>query len=217
MSISYTKRLKNEMENLEYQSDKIISPEKYYIIKIYTPADFNTMKNMGKIFLARNTLHVPLVTYVFQNEICLIFSCMNEDQTHYLNGSQQKIISEYSSYVSVELGCPDCIVNIIEFESQTQVVSYLIWKTYTNSQLCAYNISNKSITMEDINLYTQTEMIEKLGDLGINWEDISSEEKYGIFLKLKKEKNTYMISTLSEYLDARNSKKYINYIFGTVV
>jgi hypothetical protein len=53
--------------------------------------------------------------------------------------------------------------------------------------------------------------------MGINWEeDISNERKYGIFLKLKKDKNSYVISTLSEYIDARNSKKYVNYIFGEV-
>jgi hypothetical protein len=217
MSTSYTKKLKNEMENLEFQSDKFIPSEKYYIIKIHIFAEYDIIKNLGKIFLARNPQHTPLTSYVFQNELCLIFSRMQEDQSHYLNGSQQKIISEYISYVSTEVQSSNCHANIIEFESQTQVVFYLMWKVYTNFQLCAYEISNKNISMEDINSFTQTELIEKLENIGINWEeDISNERKYGIFLKLKKDKNSYVISTLSEYIDARNSKKYVNYIFGEV-
>ena len=217
MSTSYTKKLKNEMENLEFQSDKIIPFEKYYIIKIHVLAEYEVIKNLGKIFLARNSQHTPLTTYVFQNEIYLIFSRMSsEDQNHYLNGSQQKIISEYVSYVSIELK-RGCEVNIVEFETQTQVVFYLMWKVYTNFQLCAYEVSDKSIKLEDINSFTQSEIIEKLESMGINWEeDISNERKYGIFLKLKKDKNSYVISTLSEYIDARNSRKYVNYIFGEV-
>lgn len=215
MSVPYTKRIKNDMEDIEHDSDKFISSGKYYIIHISIPNyPPENMKNFGKIFLTRNSEHQPLSTYIFENELYLIFSCYEEEKSHYLEGSHQEIISEYVSFISSETSSSEIKAHIVEFYTQTQIISYFIWKIYLNSRMYISKISDGKIDSNDIQSQTLNEITTLLGEYGVDWESLPNENKYGVFYKLKKSNEKYVISTLSEYFDARNNQKYLNYIFG---
>jgi len=209
------------MEEIEKESDKFISPEKYYIVHLKfenynkETSPPNQIKNLGKLFLTRNPLHQPLSVYTFEDEFSLIFSCVDENSDHYQHGSQQKIISEYVSYISNELSISSVRCSIIEFFSQIQIISYFTLKIYTNARKFILYTSNKKITEEDVNNKTFSELIDQLKEYGHDWVDTPNEMKFGVFLKLKKQNEKYIVSTLSENFDARHTQKYITYIFGS--
>lgn len=217
MSISYIKKIKNEINEIERESDKFISSNKYYIIYLKFPIDqcenlsLEVTKKLGKIFLNNKPDHRPLCNYVLEDEIYLIFPPSDD---HYLDGSYQKIISEYASFFSNYMKCSSVICKIIEFSSQIQIVTYFTLKTYLNSRKFIIKLSKDKISEEDISSKTLFELVEDLEKDGISWDGISNENKFGIFLKFKKQNEKLVISTLSECFDARNNEKYINYIFG---
>ncbi len=214
---SYAKRLHNEMVLLEEQSDHYISYEKYYVINIeiiqgnISP---EKVQKWSKIFLTKN-LNRPIVVYVYQLTISLIFSCLEENESHYLGGSHQNIISEYTSVVANMIPNESNIkCNIVEFDTQTQIFTYFLWKVYCNSRNCINKILPNNISLNYIKSLTLEESITMLKDLGIDWSNLPNTERYGTFYKLKKKKNKIVVISLSEKFDARDSRKYTNFIFG---
>lgn len=208
-TISFAKKVQNDMEMIEMESDRHIEQTKYYLIHLHdSNLDSESVKVYGKTLLANNQEHIPLAVYIFDTHIYLIFSCVDPESKHYQNGSQQKIISEYVSYASLKLNSANISCKIVEFATQTQVITYFTWKIYNNSKNYISSLLKKEIDK------TIMESIEELKKNGIIWDEILPENKYGSFYKLKKMNDKIYISTLSEYFDANNFQKYINYIFG---
>lgn len=221
MSISYIKKIQNDIDDIERESDKFISPDKYYVIYLRFPVrdcenlSLESTKKLGKIFLNHNPHHQPLANYVFKDELYLIFSPMDDlSKELYLNGSYQKINSRYVSYFSKYLQCENVGCTIIEFTSQIQIVTYFTLRIYVNSRRFILGLLNDKLSEEDISSRTLSELTDELKNYNQDWETIPNEQKFGIFLKLKNTGNKIVVATLSECFDARNNQRYINYIFG---
>jgi hypothetical protein len=229
MSISNVKKVYSEMTMLESESDYCIPFNKYYILNLtLEPSTKNNIKelkqnktkcikkinleDLAKKMLSRNMNHQPLSVYIFKNNISLIFSCLEENQNHYKNGSHHKIISEYVSVLSLEL---KSLINgsIVELDTRTSVIMYLIWKVHSNSLRCIVDKSEGTISINDTKIQTLGELKIRLNIVDVIWDDIDLTNRYGIFFKLKKKKNTIIIDSLSEFLDSRDIKKYTNFIF----
>lgn len=216
--VSFTTKMKNDMEVIENESDRYIDPSNYYILHIQELNSLSQnfaginekIKIFGKSLLTRNNLHIPLCVYIFENHIYAVFSCTDIAETaHYLGGSHHSILSEYVSIASDSLKSCNIKCNIIQFLSQTQIVSYFTWKIYTYSKNYILELLQKQSDE------TITELIQELRIAkNIEWEELSSDERYGTFYKLKKQNEKVVISTLSEYMDASKFQKYIQYIFG---
>ncbi|MDB4769432.1 MSCRAMM family adhesin SdrC, partial [bacterium] len=183
MSLSHLKRINNEIDILEKESDKVVSYDKYYIIRSsidvrseYELTDKSTsedsdgnnsnsddnkssedsdgnnsnsydnkssedsdgnieeisnnktsnedssesdisIEEIAKNLLTQKPEHQPSIVYFHENEIFLLFSCL-EGGHHYLNGSHHRLCSEYCSYFcNIFEGryVVDC--SIIEFDS----------------------------------------------------------------------------------------------------
>lgn len=208
--VSFTTKLKNDMEDIERESDKYIDPSHYYIVRIF-PQDYSfpeKIKSMAKTLLTRNSMHLPLTVYFFDKDVYAVFSCTDGAQ-HYLNGSHHAILSEYVSFASSFLEHSFVNCSIVQFLSQTQIVSYFTWKVYTYSKKYIEELLQKD---------SEETLMELIAELrktkNIEWDHIPSENRYGIFYKLKKQNDRFILSTLSEYLDASKYPKYIQYIFG---
>lgn len=212
--VSFATKMKNDMEVIEKESDRYIEPSNYYILHLQEinalPQYFEKIKTFGKSLLTRNNLHIPLCVYIFENHIYAVFSCTdNLESPHYLDGSHHSILSEYASILSVSMGASSIKCNIIQFLSQTQIVSYFTWKIYTHSK--NYILQRLQKKSDE----TITELVQELRiSKNVEWEELSSDERYGTFYKLKKQNEKLVISTLSEYMDASKFQKYIQYIFG---
>lgn len=219
MSISHIKKIQNDIDDIEKESDKFISPDKYYIIYLRFPNETKDLslditKKLGKIFLNHNPNHQPLANYVFEDELYLIFSPLQDASIYYLGGSYQKLLSEHVSYFSNYLKCGNVKCAIIEFASQIQIITYFTLRIYVNSRRFILGLLNDKLSEDDISSRTLSELTEELKNYNQDWENIPNENKFGIFLKLKNSGNKIVISTLSECFDARNNQRYINYIFG---
>nr|QBK86651.1 MAG: hypothetical protein LCMAC102_04470 [Marseillevirus LCMAC102] len=214
---SYGKRLHNEMILLEEQCDRYISYEKYYVINIeIIQGDISSeeIQKWSKTFLTSNR-NRPIAVYIYQLTISLIFSCLEENESHYLQGSHQNIISDYTSIVTNMIQTESNVkCNIVEFDTQTQIFTYFLWKVYCNSRNCINKISPNNIKLTYIKSLTLSELINMLKDLGIDYSNLPSMERYGIFFKLKRKKNKIVVVSLSEEFDARDTRKYTNFIFG---
>lgn len=219
MTTSNIKRLRHEMRHLEEISDKYIPHDMYYIVKVTgIDAIEGSAKKWGKNFLTRNVTHQPLCSYIFQSgpniNIILIYSCLENGEEHYIDGSYSKIISQYASLLGRELNI-DVVVNIVEFETRTQLLMYFSCLIHQNSRLSMITHSGNKITLSDIRNHTQQELLEKLSESGVDWSSIPEENKYGVFYKLKRRRGNIVIASLSEAFDTRDIKKYSIFIFGS--
>jgi len=170
--------------------------------------------DLAKKLLSRNTFHQPLATYVFGNSIFLVYSCVDEEQTHYKDGSHHKIISEYVSMLSIELK-RTISGSIVELDTRTSVSTYFAWKIHSNSLEFMVEVSKGQISLNDTKTKTMGELTIILQDNDVDWNSASlAPEKYGVFYKLKKKKGKVVIVDLSELFDSRDMKKYTNFIFG---
>lgn len=218
MSISVIRRLRNEMKALEENTDKYIPPELYYIVKIRIQcSDRDSIEKWAKIFLSSNLDHQPLATYTFvdqTSEIILIFSRLEEENDHWHQGSHSLIISHYVSTLSKEFD-GDVSAKLVEFASKTQVLAYFSLLVHDNSRRNMILSSRNNISSIEIRNCTHQELLDKLEEYGVDWELTDPSQKYGTFYKLRKKKGKVMLSTISEAFDARDTKKYSMFIFGS--
>lgn len=214
MAASYSKRISNEMELLEKNSDRYISPDRYYICSFTVEGgEWSEVEEAAKKYLSRNVKHQPLATYAFGDTFLLVFSCLDDNQSHYLEGSHHGIISEYISDIARETG-KSTIGKIIEFTTTTQVITYLIWKVQINSKQSIISCSDGMITENDLRSKTEKEVIAKLSKNGVDWDEIDSVKKYGSLYKLCRRGGKVVFSQLSEKLDGRETRKYSKFVFG---
>ena len=199
---------------IEQESDRYIPPHKYYIL-ILTISDTKSLnlREIAKKMLVKNISHQPLSAYVFENDIFLVYSCVDNEQNHYNGGSHHKIISEYVSGLTLQLKTK-IEGKILEFDSKTSVITYFIWKIHSNSLKFMVDVSNDKISSGDTKTKTLGELTLSLQDLGIDWDNLDPVDKYGVSYKLKKKKGKIIVCQLSEFFDSRDMKKYLNFIFG---
>lgn len=214
MPTSYLRRFHNEMTTLEDECTFLIPSDKYYIIRLtWEPrnvVDVNDIHEFSKSLLTRIT-HQPLVVYAYDTEVCLIYSCVDENSKHYRGGDHHALCSEYSVLFAKRFPNVEGLVcRITHFDTQTQVLGYLAWRVYKNYTSTLSGVS-QNVSEKDLSSLTLQEVLEKAGD-AVN--SVTDTQKYGCLFKLRKKKGQPSISMLSEYIDARNMAKYSNFVFG---
>lgn len=210
---SSVKRLNNEMFDIENQSDKYIQSTNYYILSISYSEDTEIDIKSKAEELLKSVLNQPLCVYYFDKTLLLIFSCQEENESHYLNGSYTLIISYYSTTLSLDIG-NNVICKIIEFETRNKLLSYICWKVRWNYTLLLETKSNYEISQKDIYNYTLKEICDSLKDIGFDVDKCNEEEKYGVLIKLNyDDKGNIIVESISENIDFLNFKKYYNFIF----
>lgn len=194
----------SEMQVLEQESDKIINPENFYVIKIKLADDhsFNSMKKWtNKILKQENS---PSCVYLYMSLLFLIFPCCVQDKEHFLSGSHHSLISYYTSKIISLSNDYSAQVSIIEFTNKIQLFTYFSYQVYSNSVNTLLNILGKPYR----GTKTHAELLSLL-DEGV-WDNLEDHQKYGIFYRRYKKG----LSSLSEILDCRNETKYTTFILG---
>ncbi len=206
--------LQNSMIKLEEKSVGFIPSENFYIISIEIN---NHNKNIDIYDIGRNVLIdsvKPLVSYVWDKTIILIFSSVPKNKSHYLNGNKQLLISHFTSQFASLSGSKNVITRIIECEDKEELLTYMSWKIQSNYK--KYILSISSLEPDDIKKCTIKMLINKLKEGGINWDDDKNKDKkFGCFYKLVLNDSEYFYCTKCGQLNALNMNEYKKYIFGS--
>lgn len=210
------KRLENEMKLLEKESNLIIPNNNYYIIflkfNVNNPNSLKLEEYSKK--LLKDSKNQPFAVYIYYNQVAIFFSCREEEQEHFLGGNYQKLISYYVldavkfSNLKNEITC-----KIVLLESKTKFLIYLSWRAYKNSCKTMMRLSPK---MNKKIAYNRTidELIKDLNEKeNIVWNELTKEERYGTFLKLKKKENQIIFSKLSGKVNLCEERKYHEFLF----
>jgi len=221
---SSIKNLSSEITNLIAESTNLIPIESFYVIKTVVNVNEEILHSFSEIISkCLNFQPKPSACYhsytelqndIFELSIILIFPFAEEK--HQLNGDHDLMVSKYTYFYSkIFSESNEILTKIIHFESDIQLFMYISWYSYNISRKCMCSHSNGSVTTKEINFRTDNELIDILGNVeGVMWDELSNEEKYGVISKIKKKKGEFVISTISEILDTREYKKYINFIFS---
>lgn len=212
--ISSTKRVCNDMRSLEEENMKIIPPDDYYILKIKFYETTPLEKSLPEKVL--NETPKPLAVYYSCDIMLILFSCVKGTSmvSHQLNGNHNLIVSKYVRFFTQALPqSKDITAEIIHLHSRTVIFTYLSWIVFQTTQNNFVRLSNGVITNKDLQFLTERELKNKFSEHE-NWDDLDSHEKYGTLLTAKQSKNCTDFFVLSEPLDARDTKKYMAFIFG---
>jgi len=192
MSKIYKNELNQRILNLEFQSDKIISKDKGYILILKTECE-KTEELIKKWLVSKR----PIFIYSIDRVIYMYFN-PTENSEHIYEGSLQKICSNLTSEATILLNF-HCELSIVEMSENINILTYLI---------CKYNIhlmriiNNKTnIDINDLNKLTFEEILNKMKKMNIHWEKIEDFTKYGIFYKNSKKNNKWSIDRFSVQLD----------------
>jgi hypothetical protein len=208
MTTSFTKKFEMDIKFLKKQSDMMISPDKFYLINIKLNTDVPESAVKDFLYSEENQ---PSVIYIHRDTLWLIFSCLQEGETHFEEGSHQKITSRYfNTFFNLYQSVPK-MISIVEFETQTQLISYFLWEIYQNSKQFIIDLSEGEITETDMIYNTSFEIFKKLKSKVV-WDDLSKSERYGTFYKLRKAKSGIKVVSFSESHDSRHVKKYSNFL-----
>lgn len=211
MTTSFTKKFEIDIKYIKEQSDKRIPPDKFYLVNIQFDTLEDNSSDMVEEFLF-SVENQPAVIYFHRDVIWLIFSCLvTPGKRHFANGSHQEIISYYFRTIYALKQVLPHKINIVEFETQTQLLSYFLLEVFKNSQKVIIEFSNGAITQEDLIYNTSFENLQKLEEV-VSWDSIPKSERYGTFYKLKKVKTEIKVISFSESYDSRNFKRYANFL-----
>jgi len=226
--LSSSRRVHNDVNEYEENSDRKIPFSSYYIIKVDLSKATSTPKtviNSAKYVLRSGTkygsiVNLPLAAYTFDNEIYFLYSCIDQGE-HYRSGSHQLICSEMASLLTREHnGLVLC--SIIEFDSRTKIYAYFQDKIVENSRKKIVGLSKGTITKKEAHSLTLTECEAALMErAGISWSEIPNNDRFGVFYKYICEENkseavkTEKFSVLSEMINFRDLDKYEKYLFGS--
>ncbi len=222
---SSIKNLYNEIANLELNSTKFIPHDQFYIVKSIFLVKEETLHSLTDILNQCLQLSPKMsachYSYVEHNgstqsdifELSLLFIFSDQENKHQLDGNHHLIISKYVLFISSVFTDIESIqTSIIQFESNMQLFIYLSWFVYNLSRRVLMIKSDGYITNKEINFRTDSELKELLKEkVSIDWDLLPNEEKYGVLKRIKKKSENVVIS---EQLDVREYKKYINFIFA---
>jgi len=214
--ISSTKRVHSEMNSIEEGNVTIIPPDDYYILKIRFYESDKLDRSISEKVL--NEKPKPLVVYYTRDIMLILFSCVKgslSDQ-HQLDGNHNLIVSKYSRFFAQNYpSAKNVTIEIIHLHSRIIIYTYLSWIIFQTSQNNFVSLSKDRITQKDLQFLTEKELINKFSEKGdLNWEDLDPHEKYGTLLQLTHSKKCTEFLALSELFDARDTKKYMSFIFG---
>lgn len=218
--MSNTKSIINELCTLETESAAIIPKDYYYALKIKTASP----KTISLKEIAENLLltdPAPSSIYYSKDSLFIIFPAAQEAEdesiviTHQLEGNHNLIVSKYCMMLSKLLPNSDISVQIVHLPSKTKVFSYMSYIVFAEYQNTIIKLSQGDITPKELKFRTDNELKHiLLTKKGLNMDNIPTEQKYGVFMRVKRTKNKVSYLTMSEPFDARDTKKYISFMLG---
>lgn len=208
---SSSKRLQNDIENYESSSDKKIASNMYYIVYVRLENEREGPSLVKKLIKTKfDNDEMPLVAYTYSNDVYFLFSSLENSKEHFMNGSHHKICSYYASTIARERDM-NVSCSIIELDSRTKILIYFQTKVYENARKTTIKLLKGKSDLEKMSFF---ELMDILKTKSINWDDLTANEKFGVFYKyLVSDSGKGKLSTLSELFDLRNKDKYTSYLF----
>ena len=176
---SNTKKISNEMRELEESSDRIIKNSSYFTINLIIKKEDVDIESVADYFIGSQMYSTDFV-YIFKNELSLIFNCLPENCE--FKRSYNTILS---SVISDVAKTEQCLVKatIIEFENAAITSIYFGWKMFENFKMNMKSLCG--LDKKDFNK-TQKELLEIIENKGFrsDWDEFPN--KNGYFRKSSK-------------------------------
>jgi len=216
MYLSSVQKLQNDIVGYEQTSDHKIALDKYFIVRIEsldTTIDLTDFTK--KDILAKTLLHTSIICgYVYYNTAYILYSSVDVNNGHFLDGSHQHICSHYASNCAIKTQ-KQAKCSLIEFDTRTKILAYFQTKIFENMKESMVYHSHSLVTPYDIAKLSFGELIEKFdAKTESGWSGLSSYECYGSFYKLQIKGSEKKFAVLSELIDMHHSDKYTAYLFS---
>jgi len=201
--------LSGELNKIKQDSDRYIHHTHNYIVAVHAKSTDVDLKPIAKEALYKNQNHIPVAVYCSPQLAFLMFSCVSTE--HYLKGSHQSIISEYCAVFSK---AGDVMCNIIETNSKTKLVFYVMFSMFSRFTRMMMEGSGGKLTEADIHQMTINEVKKVYIANGLVWMKKNPALRYGEIFKLKESQGTQVISSFAAKPDFRQYQKFIVAVFG---
>lgn len=216
-SMSSLRRMQNDIQFIKDENERKILPESYYCVHIHTTADV-MIPSIVKKFLSE---HTNCTSIYYTNTLIILFFpkivMIKEEycETHQCEGDYDAIISRYASIFTKMLpNLENIVVRIITFKTSIKAFSFLALTIVQTSHEKMMQCSKDTITHKELQFRTESELLNMLDLVDVDWKAINPAEKYGVLIAPQKKQNKTNFITLSEPFDARNANKYTTIMFG---
>ncbi len=230
MTQSSIKKLHHDMTSIERNSCRYILPNQYYIVNVTIPSFSDTEKVKALLF----DQHAPIAIYQSIDRVLLVFSCVEDDKEHELQGDTYLIVSKFTCFFANDTNMLTCKVldmpsvsakpsrldistRIVCFTTKNEILTYLMWIMYQTTQNAMIHLSGGKLTTKDLQFNTDSENKQLLEKCGIKWDKCEDFVKYGMILKLKRKKTDketgVTVTKMCEPFDAREIKKFSHFLF----
>lgn len=214
MSVSYIKKLQNEIVLYEDESDRKVPNESYYVLVVavegMTGKKIDTLIKYAEEVLTVVEGSSPTLIYVYPPYVYYLYSSVDDKSEHVHGGSHQAICSEFSSIMSIISGGVPSSTQLIELETKSKVMAYFCFKNFEHTRNSIVALSKEKVTRKDVAQYTLSESIELFDKKsGSNWDKISPKERFGVFIKGKESSRKYS----SNSLDFKDIDALMSFLF----
>jgi hypothetical protein len=199
-----TLRLENEMNLIVKNNQKSLVENTSYVVIVEFLENIEPEPPLviDSIFKMDNR---PSCIYHHKDTLILIYPA---DSKLFLEGDYYKIISFYSQFIN-RLYDINVEVSVLGLGTNIRTFIYLAHRVLKNMLECMSFHLEKEVDIRNITIH---EVIQKLEKKGVDWDDLSSNERFGTFFRTSRKSRK--ILELSEQIDMRDKEKYSTFIFG---
>lgn len=201
-STFFKKRLENEVDDMERNSERFVPFDWYYLLDFEVPKGLSSsnIKKFAKTLLG-DTENRACVVYVSpsKSKVYAAYSSKFEG-SHFLEGSHQRLVSRYTYVLSktliaseLEPSSEDGLCKLIELETREAILAFFVHKL----SIFTREVMTKKLGLVR-NELTSSELKIELSKIGIEWNDLGEKTKYGTFYKLTKSGD---VSSTSKNID----------------
>lgn len=211
-NMSFAKRIHNEVQECENNSDHKVPYDSYYMVCISCETDIEKKEKFVKTlfsskYQAGGISRGPCLIYTRTEDLYILFSCLdNESSLHFLKGSHSAITSHFACEMYKFSGKTNT-VKIVELPTRTKVLTYLFWKAYEHQRLFAVSASNGSLNKRDVMNMTTSELALRVK----GWEELPANKRFGCFYKVDNNGN---LATLSDNFTYPDMEKQSAFFFS---
>lgn len=206
--VSCTKLVGNEVYALEYPDDYILRDSGYFVVRIqHLPyatirldaIDFLNGENHPSLREKPKAAHIS-------RDVLTLFYTLPSDLCR---GRYCEMISYFVGYLSVKYSSKNIRCNVTQFETKTQVSSFMLYHNHNLFLEWLMSLSPK-ITRTDVLEKTLYELEMMAMSEGVDLKKYGPSQKYGEILKISSGK----VKSMPGFEDVRNEGKYLSFIYS---
>lgn len=166
----------SHLDRIEKTYDVDILPSDAYIV-ILSTEPCQKLREYSKMITDRD---FPVVIYVYLSQIIIVFfgGIVESRRKQGIFSVLSKYVSELTLYTNFKV-----MGKVLIMENRTSIFAYIQKTMIDNSKETIFRLLDRTISIEEINRLTFSEIMIKLKDKEIDWNSISCIDRVGMFIK----------------------------------